>query len=497
MNYFDFPICQKFGRFENARRIRRLGGSTTTTSGETTINPPEFQQPNLEALMDAALAQFLSGGPRQFGGTAPESPSFADSDNFSAFPDDSGGGGGGGPSGYNPFPTKPDEGATGDGGFDADDGGDANEGNEGDTANDGGIADGSLVLPVEDFNSPSGTRPGDSGIVGINPLEALAQQMALDQANAGSDPRGLQSQINTAFQGALQGTSGTEQFGGENFRWESFQNETPIYEGAPGLIDVIDPFSVGDVPENPYLSDVASRETSNLFESLTNQVLPNIRSEFIGQGALGSTRQGIAEGLATGQTADAAGDLLARLYSDSYGQGLNYLSNLQSSRAGFAGTQIGANVDLIGQAKDANIARELSVRSANLERELGVGERDLAREQDIRGVNAQREQDIREGNLSRDLAGQQSSLAALGLSGDVLDQQLRSAEIVAGVGEQRRGFDQAYLDEIVDRFNAEEMAPIMNLLTFSQMIRGNYGSQNISETQSPASLLESIFGVTI
>lgn len=84
----------------------------------------------------------------------------------------------------------------------------------------------------------------------------------------------------------------------------------------PGLLS---PYS------NPYLAQQGQAAISPLYQNLLESLLPSIRSGAVDTGTFGGSRQGIAESLAIGRTQDAAGNTLANLYSNAYGQGLNAL----------------------------------------------------------------------------------------------------------------------------------------------------------------------------
>lgn len=83
-------------------------------------------------------------------------------------------------------------------------------------------------------------------------------------------------------------------------------------------------FALGaaDVNQNPYLGQMAEAAARPLTQNLTENILPAIRSGATGAGQYGSSRQGIAEGIAARGTQQAIGDQVASLYSNAYGQGL-------------------------------------------------------------------------------------------------------------------------------------------------------------------------------
>lgn len=82
----------------------------------------------------------------------------------------------------------------------------------------------------------------------------------------------------------------------------------------------------GDIlkPEtNPALKGTIDAATRPLFEGLTEQILPSIRGEANTLGNIGSSRQGIAEGLAARGTQNAVGDVANRVAFSGYQSGLD------------------------------------------------------------------------------------------------------------------------------------------------------------------------------
>lgn len=70
------------------------------------------------------------------------------------------------------------------------------------------------------------------------------------------------------------------------------------------------------------VQNMISAATNPMIEQLTTSVLPSVRSGAAGAGQYGSTRQGVAEGIATGQTQDAIGNTTANIIGDIYSQSL-------------------------------------------------------------------------------------------------------------------------------------------------------------------------------
>jgi hypothetical protein len=88
---------------------------------------------------------------------------------------------------------------------------------------------------------------------------------------------------------------------------------------------------------NPYLQDQANGIQNQVNQNLKQNILPGIRSSALANGSFGSSRQGIAEGVAAGNASTGIAGALANLYGGAY----NTDQGNQTSRMG-----IGANYSL-------------------------------------------------------------------------------------------------------------------------------------------------------
>lgn len=149
--------------------------------------------------------------------------------------------------------------------------------------------------------------PG-SGIAGFNELETLGQQLALQGGAAG------QALGNTALN--------TNQF-------------------------LLDPALLSP-DSNPYLKASGTAAADELTRQLTQSILPSIRNSATAAGGVysgGSTREGVAQGLAVDATTRNIGDTLAKMYSDAYQGGLSTLgSALKTAPITQAGSLFGAQI---------------------------------------------------------------------------------------------------------------------------------------------------------
>lgn len=128
-------------------------------------------------------------------------------------------------------------------------------------------------------------------------------------------------------------------------------------------------FLSGDVlnPEsNPALGKYISAATLPLYQNLTENVLPSIRSGAETTGNFGSTRQGIAEGLAAGRTAQAAGSVSADIANKGYQAGLDSLVKNLALTPQTAQSQLIPGVTTSGVGDVRQALTQAQLQEANL-----------------------------------------------------------------------------------------------------------------------------------
>jgi hypothetical protein len=117
-----------------------------------------------------------------------------------------------------------------------------------------------------------------------------------------------------------------------------------------------------DPTTNPNLQAAIGAAQRPLFENLTESVLPAVRGGAVTAGGFGGSRQGIAEGLASGRTAQAAGDVGANIANQGFQRSL---------QAGVAALGLGPQVAGLqlapGQALGALGAQSRGLQSGRLE----------------------------------------------------------------------------------------------------------------------------------
>lgn len=141
-----------------------------------------------------------------------------------------------------------------------------------------------LAMPgAESFAAHPPQRPPGSQVAPFDPLQTQAQTQAL-----GAVP-GQQSVANAGA-------------GGQTF----------LSSGA-----ALNPNS------NPALQGTINAAVRPIQENLVSSTLPAIRSEFVGAGQYGGSRQGIAEGLASRSASQAIADASSKVATEGYNSGLD------------------------------------------------------------------------------------------------------------------------------------------------------------------------------
>lgn len=118
-----------------------------------------------------------------------------------------------------------------------------------------------------------------------------------------------------------------------------------------------------NIKNNPYLGQYMDAATRPLTQQLEMGQLPSIRSQAADAGQQGSSRQGVAEGVARGLTNQAIGDTRAQIANQAYGQGLGAQANAINAAQQSYGQDIQrqlAGVGLAQQSYGQDINRQLA-----------------------------------------------------------------------------------------------------------------------------------------
>jgi hypothetical protein len=84
----------------------------------------------------------------------------------------------------------------------------------------------------------------------------------------------------------------------------------------------VDMGAVGSMINNPLLDQQIQASTRDIGRNLWEQQMPGIASQAVGTGNVGSTRRGVAEGIAQRGASDRTSDVAAQMRGQAYGQAL-------------------------------------------------------------------------------------------------------------------------------------------------------------------------------
>jgi len=121
------------------------------------------------------------------------------------------------------------------------------------------------------------------------------------------------------YQGTTIAGFDPSQVAGQQGALQSAGTQTDLARsGAGTTLDWLNPNAL-DITKQPGLQGNIEAATRPITQALTEQALPAIRSSAEQSGNFGSSRQGIAEGLASGRASQAIGDATSNIVSKAYG----------------------------------------------------------------------------------------------------------------------------------------------------------------------------------
>lgn len=122
-----------------------------------------------------------------------------------------------------------------------------------------------------------------------------------------------------------------------------------------------------DPNSNPALRATIDASTRPIIDNLMEKALPTIRNGAVSTGNFGSSRQGIAEGLAVRDAAQAVGDTAAKVATTGYGQGLDAMMKGQALAPGVAQSQTlpGVSTSGVGDIRQQLAQALLGEKSGN------------------------------------------------------------------------------------------------------------------------------------
>lgn len=146
-----------------------------------------------------------------------------------------------------------------------------------------------------------------------------------------------------------------------------------------------------NLESNPYLASYMQAADRPLQQNLNENIIPQTRLGSINAGQAGSSRAGIAEGLAGGRTQQAIGDTNAKIASDAYNQGLNTYSNTLNLLPQLSGQELamgGQNLQSLAIPQfQAGVEQQFGTMPGEIQSALGTNQRQF----DQSNIDAQRQ----------------------------------------------------------------------------------------------------------
>lgn len=190
------------------------------------------------------------------------------------------------------------------------------------------------------FNGANGTNYSPTTAVGANPWEGQT---------SGSGNLGM-------------GSGG--QYGG--------YYSPPGGSGAGG--GGVTPASLTAYSQNPYLTKMGEGLQTQFNNNLTQNTLPSLRGGAVAAGGVGGSRQGIAEGLAAGQSNTGAANAITNLYGQDYNNQMNRNLQQYGMDQNFNLGNAGIGAQYAGMANSYDLGRrglDLGFKNSNNAYDLG------------------------------------------------------------------------------------------------------------------------------
>lgn len=320
---------------------------------------------------------------------------------------------------------------------------------------------------TEDYN-PRGEELGVGGqrVLAGSPIENFNQEAAntaynqylqsLNQAPQGQNPStgslppgfgGNTSQGNGLYSQAQNSLS---RLLGGNAVQPGTVSGGSAYSSGPGYFNRNDLNEITSGNINPFINDASRAIRQESGEEL-GRTLGSIAGGASVNGGYGSSRQGIAEGIAI----DSANENLTNALSN---LNLNAFEGAQGRR--LQGLGIGQGVENLG----ANLRSNEEITNANLSNQRGIEQARL--------------------NQNASLNNQQLTASALGLTPNISALPFDIINQIAGIGNQNFGYDQSLINSDINRYSFNQDSPFQNLNRYASIINPSIGAAGTTQRTS-------------
>ena len=219
------------------------------------------------------------------------------------------------------------------------------------------------------------------------------------------------------------------------------------------------------VQSNPYLQSAMMAANIPAIQQFQEAIMPSIGDAFSQNGVTGSSRQGIAEGIAARGLAQTIANNNAQMASQGYTQGLNAMMQ-------------GLNM---GQGDYQNaLSRQLTAG------QIGSSDYENALNRQLNAYNI---------GSNSDLNAAKAQLALLSGAGGIADLNMYPSSVMQQLGGQRQQQTQQAITDAMNRWNYYQNLPAQQLDTYARLIGGiPLGGAGTTTQQAPSSLLGNVTG---
>lgn len=306
------------------------------------------------------------------------------------------------------------------------------------------------------YNEDSPSFFPGSTIEGFNPLEQNYQNQVVDYAQS-SRPQAMQMGAENAINNELfnpgnnsmyQATRGLAPYAQSGLnRASGFTGEQAL--DTTNASPIMQQMLSGSVAQNPFIQNAVGSFADDAVSNFQQKVMPALRSSQIAYQPGGSSRGDIATGIAAGNVGRSIADFANQSYMDAF-----------------------------------NSAQAQQMQAAQL-MESGRGQR--ANEALQQGMGA----------FNTGLGGERQIQGGLGMGLDAYSTASQTPVDILGnvadVGLMQRELSQQLLDEQVNRHSFDQNIADQKLRSYSDLVRGNFGSSNVqSQTRGGGGLAGSL-----
>lgn len=268
---------------------------------------------------------------------------------------------------------------------------------------------------------------------------------------------------------------------------------------------------------NPWMEQYANAARQGMQDDFMREIMPALSGAATTAGQVGSSRAGIAQGIAAGDLSRDMSTLTADIYNTGYGNQLNALTRAYGDTIGVAG-QAGSSLldagvagllmqpDLIAQQNNL-IGQQTDIGRAmtgvgDAMTGIGVAQTGVANA-GINQANANTNIANAQTGIGDSMAGVASGrndlartqLAIASAYPELADLAMMPGEIYQAIGQQQYMIEQARNTERANKFMTDQQMPFLQAMDIANLAFGMPVGQTVSTSSMPTNPLNMIMGL--